>query len=60
MYMVLPLPLIIIKYKNKIKLVIEQLANLLKNFNKTVGIFTQQKKWPLQENGMAAFSKNRA
>ena len=36
---------------------IEQLANLLKNINKTVEIFTQQSKWTLQ-GGIAAISKN--
>ena len=30
---------------------------LKKNINKNVGIFTQQRTRPLQENGMAAISK---
>ena len=41
-----------IKNKNKLKKGIEQLANLLKNINKTI-----QSKWPLQGNGMAVISK---
>ena len=36
----------------------EQLANVLKNINKTAGILTQQSKRPLQVNGMAAISKS--
>ena len=41
----------------KLKQGIEQLANSLKNINKTVGMFTYQSKRLLQGNGMAAISK---
>ena len=34
------------------------MANLLKKINKTVGVFIQYRKWPLQGNGMAAISKS--
>ena len=42
----------------QLKQAIEQLENLLKKISKTVGILTQQSKWPLQGNGIAAITKN--
>ena len=32
-------------------------SKFIENIKKTVGIFTQQSKWSLQGNGMAAISK---
>ena len=44
-----------IKYKNKLKIRDRTTSNLVKNINKTVGIFTQQIQ---RRNGISAISKN--